>query len=319
VSNFLPATLAELAAAPDRHPRDPVAAYLRTLAPSGRATVSRRLVAVARELGLPPEEVPWHAIDYDVAATLVERMRVRGLAPATVQLTLAALRGVAKHAVRLGLADPATLAGLRDVKGPRNDVLPAGRAATGGELAALLAGCMRDATPIGARDGALLAVAYGAGLRRAEVVALDTADWDRDRAELRVRHGKGGRQRLVYLAAGAVAALDDWLLVRGDWPGPLFVAVTKGGRIGRSALNPQTVYDLLERRTAAAGVDHLSPHDLRRTYAGDLLDAGADLSVTQQLLGHASPVTTARYDRRGEGAKRRAAELLHVPYARRRR
>ncbi len=318
MSNFLPAPLAELALAPERHPRDPVAAYLRTLAPAGRVTVANRLRAVARALGLPPEAVPWHAVDYDVAATLVERLRARGLAPATILLTLAALRGVARHAVRLGLMDPATLAGLRDVKGPRNDVLPAGRAATGGELAALLAGCLRDDTPIGARDGALLAVAYGAGLRRAELVALDTADWDRERTELRVRFGKGGKQRLVYLAAGAVAALDDWLAVRGDWGGALFVAVTKGGKIGRVALSPQTVYDVLARRTTSAGVDHLSPHDLRRTYAGDLLDAGADLSVTQQLLGHAAPVTTARYDRRGEGAKRRAAALLHVPYARRR-
>jgi len=319
VSRFLPAPLAELAAAPERHPRDPVAAYLRTLAPSGRVTVAQRLRAVARELGLPPEAVPWHAVDYDVGATLVERLRARGLAPATILLTLAALRGVARHAVRLGLMDPATLAGLRDVRAPRNDVLPAGRAATGGELAALLAGCMRDGTPIGARDAALLALAYAGGLRRAELVALDTADWDRERGELRVRYGKGGKQRMVYPAAGAVAALDDWLTVRGDWPGPLFVPVTKGGKVGRRALNPQTVYDVLARRTAAAGVDHLSPHDLRRTFAGDLLDAGADLSVTQKLLGHASPVTSARYDRRGARAARAASDLLHVPYARRRR
>jgi integrase len=79
-------------------------------------------------------------------------------------------------------------------------------------------------------------------------------------------------------------------------------------------MTPQAVLDIVRRRADGAGVKRFSPHDLRRTFICELLDAGADLSTTRSLAGHSNVQTTARYDRRDERSKRKAAEMLYFPY-----
>jgi integrase/recombinase XerD len=130
---------------------------------------------------------------------------------------------------------------------------------------------------------------------------------------LAVRRGKGSKARQVYLASGGSELLAAWLFVRGDWAGPLFVPVLKSGKLAQGRLAPQSVRYVLQKRARAAGIKDFSPHDLRRTFVGDLLEAGADISTAQKMAGHASVVTTARYDRRGEQVKKKASGLLHIP------
>ena len=78
-------------------------------------------------------------------------------------------------------------------------------------------------------------------------------------------------------------------------------------------LTDQAILVILGKRLSQAHVKPFTAHDLRRTFAGDLLDAGADLVTVQKLMGHASPVTTSRYHRRDEKTKMQAATKIHFP------
>jgi integrase len=95
--------------------------------------------------------------------------------------------------------------------------------------------------------------------------------------------------------------------------------VNKAGLVAQRRLTPQAVLFLLQKRALEAGVAPFSPHDFRRTFISDLLDAKVDISTVQRLAGHASQDQTARYDRRGEETKRRAVQLLHIPGSRRKK
>lgn len=296
----------------DRHP---AAVYLAGLAPGSRASMGGALDAIARLVTSNEEAdrwaVPWAAMRYQHTAAIRAALAER-YAHSTANKMLSALRGTLRAAWRLGLLGTEEYQKAIEIEPVKGETVPAGRAIASGELVAMLDSCDQSAT--GIRDAAIISLLYGAGLRRAEVVGLDRGDYDRQAGRLVVR-GKRNKQRALPLTGGAAAALGDWLAVRGDEPGPLFLGT--GNRQRGARLTTQAVYTMLKRRAAAAGVKDLSPHDFRRTFVGDLLDAGADIATVQKMAGHADPATTSRYDRRGEEAKRKAAELLHVPYRRR--
>lgn len=302
----------------DQHP---AAVYLASLSEGSRRSVLHALDTVADLLTGGQLDVftfDWSALRYPHTAAVRAEL-ARRYKPATANKMLSALRQVLYHAWKLGQMSAEDYHRARDVANVKGTTLPAGRDLRSGEIAALLAVCADDPAPAGARDAALLALMYTTGVRRSSVSKLDLDDYDPASGAVRIREAKGRRDYLTYVSqTGAQSALADWLAVRGGESGPLFWPVNKGGRLVRRRMSAQAIYNALLRRADQAGVAHFSPHDLRRTLAGDLLDAGADIVTVQKLLGHASVETTARYDRRPEEAKRRAANLIHVPYQGRR-
>ncbi|NNJ12367.1 tyrosine-type recombinase/integrase [Chloroflexales bacterium ZM16-3] len=297
--------------------RSPAAVYLASLpSPHSRRTMRACLDSMAHLLtgqaDADPLLLPWERLTYAHTAALRARL-IDALAPATVNKHLSALRGTLIACRRLGLmgADAAAAAGdLKPVKGAG---MPRGRMLAPGEQAALMRACA-DGTPMGARDAALFAILLGCGLRRAEAVALNVGDVAEGSALVQL--GKGRKARRVPMPAGTRHAVAAWLAARGEVAAdaPLFTSYDRrpsqrGGRI-----TDQAVLHILLRRAGMVGVANLSPHDFRRTYISQLLDADIDIATAKQLVGHASVETTARYDRRGEQARQRAAEKIHVPF-----
>lgn len=301
----------------DRHP---VTVYLATLTSKDSRRSMQRALEVVEVMAGISDPRQWLGLRYPHVAALRARL-VERYAPASVNQILSALRGVARQSWLLGYITAEEYQRIREIPRVKGERLPAGRLVSQAEIKALFRACTKDKSPAGIRDAAILGLLYGAGLRRAEIVGLQLGDYQPDNdtaASLKVR-GKGRRERLIWLANGALYALEDWITLRGDHPGPMFCAIRKDGKIlpERAPLSREAIYGILRKRAREAEISPLSPHDLRRTYASTLLDEGVDLSTVQRLMGHSSVQTTARYDRRGEEAKRRAAGTILIPYRRR--
>jgi site-specific recombinase XerD len=150
----------------------------------------------------------------------------------------------------------------------------------------------------GLKYKAALSVAYGAGLRAAEVISLKVSDIDSKRMIIRVEQGKGRKDRYVMLSPSLLELLRVWwregrrhsLLLPGGWLFP-----------GRNPVEPLSARQLCRAVRAAAqaaGIKkRVSPHTLRHSFATHLLEQDVDIRVIQTLLGHAKLDTTALYTR----------------------
>ena len=164
------------------------------------------------------------------------------------------------------------------------------------------------------RDMALLELLYGSGLRISEALGLDVGDILRGTSQVRVM-GKGSKERVVPLSDTCITALSRWLAVRACVPPqPGEKALFLGRRGAR--LDRRQAARILSVQAELAGIpQHVSPHDLRHSFATHLLEGGADLRAVQELLGHSRISTTQRYTHLDLNALTRIYDAAH-PLAR---
>jgi integrase/recombinase XerD len=272
--------------------RNTLAAYRRDLDDFLRYLSTRRLApgSVA-----PDDVVSW-----------LERLRARGLAPASVGRRLSAVRGFYRHLLREG--------GVRRDPTEHLDTPRAARPlprALSRESATMLVEAPDTRRPRGVRDRAALELLYATGMRASECLGLRLEDVNLSAGYV-VCTGKGARQRLVPVGAEALSWVRRYLRdVR-----PLHTRRRDSGHLfvnpAGAALSRQSLWTLVRQAAAAAGLRRrVSPHVLRHSFASHLLEGGADLRSVQAMLGHADISTTQIYTHLPTAALKRMYRDFH--------
>ncbi|PYV61027.1 MAG: integrase [Acidobacteria bacterium] len=220
----------------------------------------------------------------------------RGLAANTINQQLAAVRRLAHEAADAGLLSPELAAGISRVKGVKQLGFRAGNWLSTEQSSEVLKHAC-GSTMRAKRDYAMLAMLLGCGFRRSELVGLEV-----DEIQMRQGHwavvdliGKGGHIRTVPIPAWVKTALDQWILAARVTEGRIFRGVARTGKVWGTGISQNVVWYVVRSCCGRAGLEHIAPHDLRRTCAKLCHDSGGALEQIQFLLGHASVQTTERY------------------------
>ena len=230
-------------------------------------------------------------IDRDAVLAFETDLFAQGLAPATIERRVSAIKGFHRFLVRESIyaKNPTDSLHLPKVPDTLPDVLSVD------QVDRMLAQTFED-NAAGLRNRAILEVLYGCGLRVSELVGLDLASLLFDEGFVRVI-GKGSKERVAPIAGTAESSLREYLergrpkLVKPyAKPTSAVFLNARGGRLTR-----QSVHAIVAKAGREVGVENLHPHTLRHSFATHLLSGGADLRVIQEILGHSDISTTQIY------------------------
>jgi site-specific recombinase XerD len=264
------------------------------------------------------QQPAWDRLQRDDYRSYLRCLGRGQLSRAAIQLRFCALRSFYKFLIRRGVVATSPIKNLALPKPEKRlpkfltpqqmlDLLNAPLK----ELAARRqrSGADIDPTPF-LRDVAILETIYSCGLRISELCGLQAEDVNWNEQLVRVR-GKGKKERLVPVGGPALAAIQNYW-DRLNRPSGVETPVFLAKAHPLKPMYPRLVQLRLKRYLALAGLDpHLTPHQLRHSYATHLLDAGADLRSVQELLGHAHLVTTQIYTHVTTERLKRAYDKAH--------
>lgn len=262
----------------------------RGLSAAYRASVQRSLTRFCRWCA--EQEVAAEQLTEEQLATYRRSLHGSGLADSSVRVALVHLRIFCRYLAAQGVVqhDPAALLDAGRAKRDIPDTLQADA------VNRLLSSIAPTASPLDARDRAMLEMLYGSGLRVSELVSLraEQVDWEED--FLRIT-GKGNKTRYVPMGGEAGKALRYYMeharaaLLRNDRRADVLFLSVRGTRLTR-----ERIRQIIKQRAAAAGIEeNVYPHIMRHSFATHLLENGADLRVIQDMLGHADLATTQIY------------------------
>lgn len=297
--------------------QNPALLYMMTLGTKqSREKVGQLLNHLAKIFGYADWiSTPWEQIRQPELLALKTKWEIEKKSPATINLALSVLKGVARQAWMANLMTDHEFTVIQAIKGARGSRASKGRALTPIESSRLIVGCEMKSDAKGIRDAAIIALGIGCGLRRAEIASLKMSSLNSGDHQSILVMGKGNKERTVYCSDAVWQRVTRWKSIRDKVDGveELFCSVTKGGKVNSAnSLTEDAIFKILRSRAKEFGLEAFAPHDLRRTYATRLFELGGDVNVVRQAMGHASILTTQRYDKRGEEALKQLSKRLSI-------
>jgi site-specific recombinase XerD len=280
---------------------------------SSRRSMSSLLDTIANHLSNEDikshEDYDWKGFRYHNVHSVLAHLNGLERSPKTMNNYLSCMKGVAKHLHKSKVITSDDFNNIQEIKGFTGSHDKKGKPIELIELNKLLDHCLQQDTIKSLRDATIIAITYGSGSRRSEVANLTISSYDKDKGILTIK-GKGNKVRRVELNVRVKDMLESWLDARGRDKGHLFTQIRKGDHITKNKISGQAVYNLVIERYKESGLKRLSPHDLRHTFATELLSNGVNIKIVQELLGHKNLETTANYLHTNEKAKNDASSKL---------